>query len=343
MATRPHIFCYDASMATIDRHYFSVCTRGYERLHGDPNLLLRKVDVEPTQLSKPAWRGSVLSMARLVRLIWEELEDEAMGFSEHITPLGSFAFAAELAMEGKFVEDGLERAIRFYNLVNSSIHTQMDSSARGVSITVELSNPEKDPDNYYSEFWMIIWHRLACWLAGETLSMVSANFDYSRPTTYFEEFKYLFPCKHKFNAPKKSFLFDKHIQYAPIRRSRTELLSMLAEAPLELMTIPSSDRSMFRRVRQLLVQNPSLPAERIAEKVNLTADQLRRQLKKEGQKISTIREFVRRDMAFHWLLTSNRSIETIAEDLGYAEARSFTRAFRSWTNLSPSKYRRAKE
>lgn len=327
-------------MATIDRHYFSVCTQGYKRQGNDPSPLLQKAGVDPTQLNNAAWRGSVLSMAKLVRLIWQEMEDEAMGFTDTITPLGSFAFAAELAMEEKSVAEGLQRAIRFYNLVNSSIKTTMNETAHGVSISVEFSNPEKDPDNYYSEFWMIIWHRLACWLAGETLSMLSANFDYSRPTNYFEEFKYLFPCKHKFNTSKKSFLFDNHIQYAPVRRSRTELSAMLDMAPLELMTIPASDHSLFRRVRQLLVQNPALSTEYIAEQVNFTPDQLRRQLKKEGQKISTIREFVRRDMAFHWLLSSNLSIEAISEDLGYTEARSFTRAFRSWTNLSPSEYRR---
>jgi AraC-like DNA-binding protein len=45
-------------------------------------------------------------------------------------------------------------------------------------------------------------------------------------------------------------------------------------------------------------------------------------------------------MAVHWLITSNRSVETIAEDLGYTEARSFTRAFRAWTNQSPSEYKK---
>lgn len=327
-------------MATIDRHYFSVCTEGYRKQGGNPRLLLKKVGVDPANLDNTRWRGSVESMAKLVRIIWQEMQDEAMGFTEHITPAGSFAFAAELALEGEFVADGLQRAIRFYNLANSSIHTTMSKTAHGVSVTVEFSNPKKDPDNYYSEFWMIIWHRLACWLAGETLSMLSAKFDYSRPSSYFEEFKYLFPCQHKFNTAKRSFLFDNHILHAPIRRTHAELLTMIAEAPLELMTIPASDGSLFRRVRQLLVQDPSATAERIASQVKRTPDQLRRQLKKEGQKISTIREFVRRDMALQWLQSSNRSIETIAEDLGYAEARSFTRAFRAWTNLSPSEYRK---
>lgn len=329
-------------MATIHRYYFSVCTRGLKRLGGDPACLLHEVGIDPVLLDQPSWRGSVHDMAKLVRLIWEELEDEAMGFTQHKTPAGSFAFAAELAMEGSCVADGLKRAIRFYNLVNASIHTRMDDHEDGVALTVQFTSPEKDADHYYSEFWMIIWHRLACWLAGETLSIISADFDYSRPTTYFEEFKYLFPCHHNFNAGARRFIFDHHILYAPIRRSHAELETMMAEAPLELMTIPASDTSMHRRVRQLLVQNPALHADDIAQQVKLKPDQLRRQLNKEGQKISRIREFVRRDMAVHWLITSNRSVETIAEDLGYTEARSFTRAFRAWTNQSPSEYKKHK-
>jgi len=329
-------------MATIDRHYFSVCTRGLQRAGGEPKSLLRKVGVDPALLQQPSWRGTVHDMARLVALIWEELKDEAMGFTPEKTPRGSFAFATELAMEGDTVADGLRRAMRFYNLVNPGIHTCLDEEAGGVAVTVSFAAPEQDPDHYYSEFWMIIWHRLACWLAGETLSMVSADFDYPRPTTYFEEFKYLFPCNHNFKAAERRFFFDRHILYAPIRRSHSEFETMVAEAPLELMTIPSSDASMHRRVRQLLVQKPSLQAEEIARQVNLKPDQLRRELKREGRKISQIREFVRRDMAFHWLVTSNRSVESIAEDLGYSEARSFTRAFRTWTQHSPSEYRKLK-
>src|SRR3546814_2226673 len=58
---------------------------------------------------------------------------------------------------------------------------------------------------------------------------------------------------------------------------------------------------------------------------------LRRLLRAEGANLATIRENVRRDKAVRLLTASHATVEAIAEALGYAEARSFTRAFRHWT------------
>jgi AraC-like DNA-binding protein len=330
-------------MATIDRYYFSICTTGFEQQGGDANRLLRKAGVDPLLLKQPLWRGSVEAMAKLVRLIWEELGDEAMGFTQYPTPIGSFAYATELAMEGKSVADGLKRGIRFLNLINKSIHTKIEDSVEGLALTFQFTSIDKDPNHYYSEFWMIIWHRLACWLAGETVPLIYADFDYARPNLYIEEFKYLFPCHHNFNCNERRLILDRHVLHAPIRRSPDELQAMIASAPLDIMTIPASDMSMHRQVRQLLVRSPALSTRSIASEFALNTDQLRRKLKSEGQNISVIREFVRRDISIYWLKKSNKSVESIAEELGYAEARSFTRAFRSWTNLSPSEFRKRKE
>ncbi|MCK9543386.1 MAG: AraC family transcriptional regulator, partial [Novosphingobium sp.] len=201
------------------------------------------------------------------------------------------------------------------------------------------AEPERDPDRYFSEFWMIIWHRLACWLAGETLSLLAAEFDYPRPDAYFEEFKYLFPCRHTFDGAARRIVMDRHALHAPVRRTRAELAEMVAAAPLDIMTIPASDASMARSLRQLLVRHPDHSLERIAAESGLSPHKLRRLLRGEGTSIATLRQNVRRDRAFRLLSGSNATIEAIADELGYREARSFTRAFRQWTGQSPSAWR----
>lgn len=327
-------------MASIDRHYFSVCTVGYKQSGGNPNRLLREVGINPSHLDRPGWRGSVEAMAALVQRISQEMDDLCLGFTPNVTPLEAYAFGVQLAIEGHSVADGLKRMIRFSNLVNQDIQSKMTEENDGLSISVELGFPELDPDHYFSEFTMMSWHRLSCWLAGETIPMISASFDYSRPDKYYEEFKYLFPCNHIFKANRMCIKLDHHILHAPIRKTTASLRKMIYSAPLELMTIPSFDASLHRRIRQLLVQNPAQSTSDIAEQIKLTTDQIRHHLRSEGYSISKIREFVRRDMAAHWLKTSNRSIEHLADDLGYAEARSFTRAFRRWTKKSPSQFRK---
>jgi AraC-like DNA-binding protein len=66
---------------------------------------------------------------------------------------------------------------------------------------------------------------------------------------------------------------------------------------------------------------------------------LARRLRAEGTSLSAIVENIRRDMAIARLTRRGATIDRIAADLGYAETRSFTRAFRQWVGESPLRYR----
>jgi AraC-like DNA-binding protein len=51
-----------------------------------------------------------------------------------------------------------------------------------------------------------------------------------------------------------------------------------------------------------------------------------------------IKDEIRRDLAIEYLLISKRNIKDISNALGFSEPRSFTRAFKHWTGVSPSNY-----
>jgi AraC-like DNA-binding protein len=325
---------------TIHRHYFEVCTRGAERKGVPIPALLQAAGLGPALPEDQRWRGSIESMARLVRRIREVLDDEFMGFTPHATPRGAFAFAAELASKAGSVEDGLIVAARFYNLVNPDIATTIESRVGECVVTVRFTVPGFDPEHYFCEFWLMTWHRLACWLSREPVPLLGAAFDYRRPDAYFEEFRHLFPCPHHFEDGVLRIHLDARALKRPVARTSAELGAMIEAAPLDLMTIPSTDRSLQQRIRSLLVPDPAFASEEIAARIGLSVDALRRRLQHEGTTLSAIRESVRRDAAIFGLLKSNRSIEALAASLGYQEARSFTRAFRTWTGLSPSEWTR---
>ncbi|MDO7842296.1 AraC family transcriptional regulator [Sphingomonas immobilis] len=326
-------------MATIDRYYFRVCTDGALQRGVDVDALLRAAGIDPANLDMPGWRGDVTAMARLVAAIRATMDDEFMGYTAHAMPPGAFAFACEIALDAPDVAAALTRAARFYTLATRDIETRVEPGER-VKIVARFADPGLDPTRYFSEFWLITWHRLACWLAGETVPMLAATFDYPRPRDYFEEFKYLFPCPHRFNAGERSIELDAHALAVPIRRTRADLAAMLARAPLDMMTIPASDTGLARRVRLLLAADPARDGDAVAHALGIGPDTLRRRLRGEGMALSAIRENVRRDAAMRQLSLTGQSVEAVAAALGYAEPRSFTRAFRQWTGMSPSEFRR---
>src|SRR3546814_17309969 len=108
---------------------------------------------------------------------------------------------------------------------------------------------------------------------------------------------------------------------APIRRTPAELEAMVAAAPLDIMTIPASDASVVRQVRQLLTRSPDLALGELADATGLSPHKLRRLLRAEGANLATIRENVRRDKAVRLLTASHATVEAIAAGTRHAQAR----------------------
>jgi AraC-like DNA-binding protein len=77
----------------------------------------------------------------------------------------------------------------------------------------------------------------------------------------------------------------------------------------------------------------------ISDELHLDPRTLRRRLTDEGTSYRELIAQARRSRA-EQLLAGTASIETIAEQLGYAETASFTHAFTRWTGLRPSEFRR---
>lgn len=88
----------------------------------------------------------------------------------------------------------------------------------------------------------------------------------------------------------------------------------------------------------LLDAIPSL--DRIADRLELLRRDLQRRLAVHGASFQVLRQIAQARRAFDWLADPERSVTTIAQDLGYADPAHFTRAFRSWTRFGPQAWRK---
>ncbi|HEX4786964.1 MAG TPA: helix-turn-helix transcriptional regulator, partial [Actinospica sp.] len=81
------------------------------------------------------------------------------------------------------------------------------------------------------------------------------------------------------------------------------------------------------------------PAEaKIAERLSVSPQTLRRQLAAEGSSFQHIRDQMRRDHAIAALAEGRTPIERISEQLGFSEPSAFHRAFKRWTGATPRAY-----
>jgi AraC-like DNA-binding protein len=122
-------------------------------------------------------------------------------------------------------------------------------------------------------------------------------------------------------------------------RSRVDGRNMLFEAPLR------GDGTLSGSVRTLLMtsfggdQVPSL--DRVVAAAGTSKRSFQRQLEAEGATYSDLLAEVRRSETLSRLTRTDRTIATIASELGYGDQASLTRAFRRWTGRPPSRFRTA--
>ena len=83
-----------------------------------------------------------------------------------------------------------------------------------------------------------------------------------------------------------------------------------------------------------------LNIEDVANDMNLSKRTLQRRLQQQMISFAALRDVVRFNRAIDCLLKKNMSIESTSVYLDFSDRTSFTNAFKRWTNLSPSVFRK---
>lgn len=77
----------------------------------------------------------------------------------------------------------------------------------------------------------------------------------------------------------------------------------------------------------------------MAARLHVAEATLRRKLHQEGHAYQSIKDTLRRDLAFEALADPARTIADVAAATGFAEPSAFYRAFRKWSGRSPAEFR----
>ena len=97
------------------------------------------------------------------------------------------------------------------------------------------------------------------------------------------------------------------------------------------------------RVVEVLVSrigHAPLSISHIAEELNFSKRTLQRRLQKQDISFAELRDQVRFHYSIDYLIRQHMSIDNISAALDFSDRTSFTNAFKRWTNLSPSTFRK---
>ncbi|MGH6648315.1 helix-turn-helix domain-containing protein [Aquabacterium sp.] len=163
------------------------------------------------------------------------------------------------------------------------------------------------------------------------------------PSEQWPEYEAFFGMPVRFDAPYQGFTVSHDSLQSPLitgnRATRDSLEAMLhKQAPQGVRLTP-----LTQRVRQAvgtgLQRGALVQAAHIAHELALSPRSLSRHLQDEGTTLTEIIETLRIEHAEQLLTSSARPVQEIARLVGYADASSFSRAFKRATGRTPAEVR----
>jgi len=329
---------------TISPYYLNAAIRGAQRKGFDTQHMLLASGLTPAAPAlslEEALRVPPEKVSKLIRTLWQTMDDEFMGFTKQPCRQGVFSIMAKQAITCENLKEALIHGAHFYHLIHPDIMFKFKVKGSEAHLSFELVRPDLDPDHFLVEFFLLIWHRFSNWLVGQRVPLRYANFTYPSPI-HVKEYSLLFPCHCRFKQQTNSLVFAAETLNLPIKQQARELKTFLKNSPSDLLSKPVFHSAMTTQVMNLIggAENFNFPLiETVSNYFHMSARNLRRRLKEEGTSFQEIKDKLRQDHAMRLLRDSKLAISQVSHQVGFNEPAAFTRAFKQWTAQSPRKYR----
>lgn len=177
-------------------------------------------------------------------------------------------------------------------------------------------------------------------LCGAKWKPVEVRFTHRKPAST-EPFSQFFKCPVVFSAEQSALVFSSNWLAWPLDKHDADLLKLLRKQ-LEAYAPQYAD-DFARHVRSLLrmaILSGNARTEKLAKQLSMHVRTMNRRLLAAGTSFRKLLDETRFELARRMLKNSRLTVCQIADSLGYADSRAFTRAFRRWSGVSPGQWRK---
>lgn len=327
--------------------FIRAMVQAYALRNLNPAQALLKAQITPSELQQPLARVSALQMEWMSEAAMRELDDEALGWFRRRLPWGSYGMLVRASLSAPNLKVAMQRWCRHHALLTDSIALRL--LVDGDTTWLELREyPERHNLGDLREFCVVSMLRnalgVASWLIDSRIALRHTLLHFAAPA-HVSSYRILFDGEVEFAPNADTYVsrigFDSGYLQLPVRRDEAALQQLLQRAiPLTIRPY-RRDRLLLEQVRHSLrTQAAQLrTADDVAHALNMSTRTLHRQLREEGASLQVIKDQVRQQLATDALLRTQRPLKQIAQDIGFRNEKSFSRAFLLWTGFSPEQFR----
>lgn len=301
------------------------------------DVVLRNSALPPGALRQ---RGLPISLTA-ARQIWSSAErvsgNPLLGLhAAEQLEVGSLDLLDYLTRSSRGFGDALDRFIRFAPLLASA--GVLGSQVIGRRVHFRHISPDGVPA--VADLIAAMMVLRARTFSGEHIRPLAVRFRHRRERAT-SEYERIFDARVEFEAPYDELIFDRELLQLPFQSADPRLCEVLedcAQARLRAVgkpdgaavaaAAPSGFVADVRHVLQLCIAEGNPNIDRVAEHLGVSSRTVQRLLRQQGTSHRALLMEVRAELANHYLASSNPTRRALAAGLGYASARSASRALR---------------
>lgn len=266
--------------------------------------------------------------------------DYVGGLAGQRTRLADFGLPGRLALCAPTAGDGLRRFVECFNLHSSATTVNLVSEGSQARFSFAVAVPDIAEMQQIQVGSVTIAFNLLRELFGPKWHPTVLTFACRAPAD-LQELRRHFQAPMRFDSSAATVVFERHWLDRTLPTADPAQL-LAAEAELRaLRSRPATDWPASLRIllrKQLLSGRPSMTA--VAGLLGMHRRTLDRHLDRRGLSFRELLESVQLEVATQLLRDTQIEVQGIAEALHFSSAANFTTAFRRWTGLTPTEFRR---
>ncbi len=309
----------------------------------DPEPVFRRVKLDPDLLFEPGARYPLTGISELWQEMGGLIDDPCFGLKTadhwHPSHFGTIGYAM---LASSSVRNSLERLIRFHRVVSDARFGELIEDKQDNCLHVKLNWSEETPWSPAREDAALTFILSSCRLNFNKVlnpKRVELTHNQHQCLLRYEKF---FNCRVELNRPFPVLSLSLNDVDKSLR-SGDEYLAQFHDRIMEDYISKLSEIRLIRTVQKVLASKlPDGPVtvDTVARELGMSTRKLQRDLKLEGTTYQELLNTTRRDLAQRYVKDSRNDLTEVAFILGFADLSTFSRSFKRWTGISPSRYRK---
>ncbi len=306
----------------------------------NPEMLFLEAGLDPKLFDNPDARMSHEVADKLWSKASELIDDHCFGLRainhwrpSHFNALG-YAWLSSSSLRTAF-----NRFDRYIHTVSEFIDFQLEDTAEGFVVTV-LPKPFMLDIPARNDAVLALIIKMCRINVGEELNPLMVTFTHKEfPCS--GEYNAYFRSPIQFDAPTNSFILPSEVIDQQLDGANPQLAQLNDQIMIRALA-KLNRKNIEQQIKAVIIEQlPSgiVSQKMVANTLHMSVRNLQRKLKNLNTSFRELFDEIRRDLAKHYITTSDVSLGEITFLLGFSESSSFSRSYKRWHGVTPSEIR----